>query len=150
MNLLLTRFGFGETFTIGKLFVNNIFFCHTLEDKCREYEDNREGFQIAYEKVEGETAIPTGTYNIVVTYSNKFQKFLPLVEHVPGFEGIRIHAGNTNKDTEGCILVGNYKEDNPMLISNSRATLNKLQPKIQDTLIKGELVTITIVNQQTH
>jgi hypothetical protein len=94
LELKLIRKNFTEQSTIGELSVDGAFECFTLEDKVRPV------------KIKGETAIPAGTYEVAVTFSNKFQKFLPLLLDVPNFDGIRIHTGNTPKDTPDCILVG--------------------------------------------
>lgn len=102
MNISLKRFEFGSTYTVGKLYVDGVYQCFTLEDKVRE----QEGVDVSKWKVSGTTAIPTGTYKVTIDYSNRFQKEMPHVLDVPGFEGIRIHSGNTSKDTEGCILLG--------------------------------------------
>jgi hypothetical protein len=85
--------------TQGELYVNEQFHCYTLEDVVRE-----RGV-----KVYGETAIPGGRYKLAVTFSEHFQKTMPQILDVPMFQGVRIHAGNTNKDTLGCILVGKQK-----------------------------------------
>jgi hypothetical protein len=98
MKLKLLREKSSDDTTIGKLYIENEFFCYTLEDKVRD------------KKVYGETAIPIGTYKVVITWSPRFKRQLPLLVDVPGFDGIRIHPGNTHKDTEGCILVGEYVE----------------------------------------
>ena len=94
MNILVHRFEFGDNYTIGKLFVDGIFYCYTLEDKVRDI------------KIPNETAIPCGTYQVIIDFSNRFQKDMPHILNVPNYEGIRIHSGNTDKDTDGCILVG--------------------------------------------
>lgn len=95
------------------------------------------------EKVYGETAIPEGTYNVVVTPSNRFKRDLPLVENVPGFEGIRIHPGNSAKDTDGCILVGTGKTFET--VTNSREAFDRLFKKIKESLASGEKVTLEVV-----
>lgn len=91
--------------TLGQLFVvedgmDPVFFCFTLEDEMRELGPHGEG------KVFGATAIPAGTYEVVVTFSPKFKKQLPRLLNVPFFSGILMHSGNTDADTMGCILVG--------------------------------------------
>lgn len=98
MKLLLKRIFKGDTYTIGRLFINDKYFCDTLEDKVRDLP--REP------KVYSQTAIPAGTYKVIVNYSPKFKRNLPLLLDVPYFEGIRIHRGNTDKDSSGCILLG--------------------------------------------
>ena len=80
--------------TIGRLYIDDVFFCFTLEDVERDV------------KIYGKTAIPKGLYKVILTRSERFKRVLPLLLEVPGFEGIRIHNGNTAEDTEGCILVG--------------------------------------------
>jgi hypothetical protein len=86
----------GPWFTIGFLNVDDRFFCYTLEDKVRP----------PGEKVPGQTAIPYGRYRVELTPSTRFKRVMPLLLSVPNFTGVRIHAGNTTEDTEGCILVG--------------------------------------------
>ena len=76
------------------------------------------------------SAVPEGTYPVVVTKSWKFGKYLPLLVGVPGFEGIRIHSGNTSKDTDGCILVGQNLEKGKVLMS--RITLERLMKLIEN------------------
>jgi hypothetical protein len=86
--------------TIGTLSIDGLFVCYTLEDIVRP----------AGVKIPGATAIPEGEYRVTVDWSNRFQRFMPKLLEVPGFEGIRIHPGNTHKDTSGCILVGLEKD----------------------------------------
>ena len=142
MKLRLTRTIFGETYTIGRLSVDGVYECDTLEDKCREIDPTGAAFEIGYQKVPGTTAIPSGTYKINITYSPRFQIFLPLLEDVPGFSGVRIHPGNSSHDTEGCILVGEYKNHGDW-ITNSQDAIHKLLPKLQNAT---DEVTITITN----
>ena len=138
MKLLLERTACGPTCSIGDLYVDGAWECFTLEDTQREVE----GKPVVEWKVKNETAIPKGSYNVVVTFSNRFQRDLPLLEGVPGFEGIRIHPGNTSADTEGCILVGRGKTEKT--VTESRAAFNALFPKIQQGLQDGDKVTIEI------
>src|SRR5437773_6046728 len=95
MELLLRRRASAHGCTIGELVVDGVFECYSLEDEVR-----------GGPKIPGQTAIPAGRYRVVITPSQRFGRLLPLLEDVPGFEGIRIHAGNTSADTAGCILVG--------------------------------------------
>lgn len=126
------------TYTIGKLYIDEEYFCDTLEDKDRGLTDDMTVSEIGKIKIKKETAIPTGTYKITITYSNRFKKNMPLINDVKGFEGIRIHSGNTNHDTEGCILVGFNKIKGNVI--NSRDTYNKLF----SILSKSNNITITI------
>lgn len=116
MKLRLERRFLGNSYTIGKLYIDGSYFCDTLEDKVRDLNKNGK-FDNGEVKIYGETAIPYGTYKISVTYSPKFKRDLPLLENVPNFEGIRIHRGNTAKDTSGCILLGENKEKGKVLNS---------------------------------
>jgi hypothetical protein len=130
MNLKVVRKTFTEQSTVGELSVNGKFECFTLEDKVRAV------------KIHGATAIPEGIYEVAITFSEKFQKQLPLLLKVPNYEGVRIHSGNTAADTEGCILVGSSK--GPDFVGNSRAAFKALFPKIEAAL-KKEKVFIQIV-----
>ncbi len=94
------------------------------------------------EKVYGKTAIPAGRYQIVMTYSPRFKRQLPLLLDVPGFEGIRIHAGNTARDTEGCLLPGMARTKTG--VANSRLAFSRIAARIQRAIAKGEEVWITI------
>jgi hypothetical protein len=131
MRLKLERSRCGPKCTIGTLLVDGKVECFTLEDVVR-----------AGEKVYGETAIPAGVYNVVVTPSNRFKRDLPLIENVPNFEGIRIHPGNTAADTHGCILVGAAK--GPDYVSHSREAFDALFKKIKESLGAGEKVTLEV------
>lgn len=98
MKLQLRRIAKRSTYTIGKLYIDGRYTCDTLEDRVRDLSKE--------DKVPGETAIPEGTYDVVVNISPKFRRLLPRLLNVPHFDGILIHRGNTAKDSAGCILVG--------------------------------------------
>lgn len=132
-----------DTYTIGKLYMNNQYWCDTLEDKDRGLKSTMTEEEIFDVKVKGKTAIPTGLYSLAYTFSNKFHKYLPLLLNVKGFSGIRIHAGNTADDSEGCILLGFNKKKGQVI--NSRKTCNDFNHIIENTLDRGELITIEIV-----
>lgn len=128
MKLLLERIYKDPTYTIGKLSIDGVHFCDVLEDVVRP-----DGV-----KVYGQTAIPKGTYEVLLTYSVRFKKVLPQLLNVPMFEGIRIHAGNTAIDTHGCLLVG--INDAKGRVSQSQATMARLMPILE----KGTNIEITI------
>ena len=129
MNIELKRIALKDTYTIGKLYIDGGYFCDTLEDKDRGIEDSMPIEKIMFLKKPHITAIPTGTYTVVLTYSNRFKRIMPLVMNVKGFTGIRIHAGNTSEDTDGCILVGENKAKGKVL--NSKDTYNRLLERIK-------------------
>ena len=124
MKLILTRIARKAEYTIGRLEdENGKKLCDTLEPIWRNYD----GGEL---KIPKKSAIPEGTYRVVTTYSLRFRKYLPLLVGVPGFEGVRIHAGNTSRDTEGCILVGQNLQVGKVLWS--RITLEKLMKLIEN------------------
>lgn len=130
MNLLLTRVFFFDDRTVGRLFIDDIYFCDTLEDKNRDIDHNGI-FNNNEQKVYGETCIPFGKYKVEVTYSPKFKRKLPILLDVPNFEGIRIHRGNDIKDTLGCILVGDINKHNKLI--NSTITEKALVDILNNT-----------------
>lgn len=148
MNLKLVRTDFTETSTIGTLYVNGIQECYVLEDKDRGLEVHQPLAEIEKRKVYGVTAIPYGTYTVVVTKSGRFSQkaghdvYLPLLLKVPGYEGIRIHKGNTEIDSLGCLLPGKVKGVNK--VSNSTDAFKDLNDKINAAIKAGETVTIEI------
>lgn len=138
MKLELKRIAKRPTYTIGRLYIDGQYFCDTCEDCDRGLRDDMPLDYIKHAKVYGITAIPTGTYKVSITYSQKFKKNLPLIHNVKGFEGIRIHSGNTADDSLGCVLVGENKAVGKVL--NSRATMDRLMP----ILLKAKDIEITI------
>lgn len=143
MEVLIDRAWKKDGYTISRLYVNGkLFGCNTLEDTDRGLNQKMDLYEIKYKKVYGKTAIPRGSYECVYTYSNRFKKMLPLLLNVKGFEGIRIHSGNSSKDTEGCILVGlNLKKG---MVLNSREWTNKLVSKMKEAWNRKERVIIVI------
>lgn len=140
MKLTLKRIALRPTYTIGKLYIDDVYFCDTIEDAVRDLNKNGK-FDNGEKKVHSKTAIPYGIYEIKWTYSPRFKKYTPQLMNVPSFEGIRIHAGNTSADTEGCLILGKNKQVGKVL--NSRDTINKFYPIIKEACSNGK-VTIEI------
>ena len=142
MKLELKRIAKKDKYTIGHLYINNKYFCDTLEDPDRGLTSTMSLTEIKAKKIKGDTAIPTGTYKITLDvvspkYSN-FSKYpyvkfcggkMPRLLNIPGYEGVLIHAGNTQKDTEGCLLVGLNKVVGKVI--NSQVTWKKLYEILQ-------------------
>lgn len=136
LNILIKRVALKPTYIIGHMYIDGKYICDTLEDTNRDA--NKNGvFDNGEVKIKGQTAIPYGTYEVVWAYSPKYKRFTPRLLNVPSFEGILIHSGNTSKDTEGCILVGENKKKGMVL--NSRATVNKLYPIIRNACKQGKV-----------
>lgn len=154
MKIFLERKYKKETYTIGKLYINNKFFCNTIEDRDRHLDQNMPLSKIKTVKVAAETAIPTGTYNIrmdIISPKYSLKPWyikncngarLPRLENVPGFDGVLIHSGNTAKDSMGCILPG--VNDVPGMVTKSKETFLMLYDKMRAAYKKGEKITITI------
>ena len=138
VRLLLMRMWNRDKYVIGRLYIDGEFYCNTLEDTDRGLSDTMTLDEIKKKKVYGETAIPSGKYEVIFNYSPKYKKTMPLLLNVKGYSGIRIHSGNTHKDTEGCILVGDNKVVGQVV--NSRIRYNALVERL-----KGKKVTIEIV-----
>ena len=134
MELKLNRIFLGSSATIGELYIDKKYIADTLEDRVRP-----EG-----EKVYGKTAIPEGTYEMVLSYSPRFKKILPEILNVPNFTGIRIHCGNSSADSSGCILVGTWDGEKEDWVSDSKIAFNKLMSLLQEATDKKEPITITI------
>ena len=138
MNLFLWRDTFTEHSSIGQLFVDGPFFCYTLEDRDRAGEP----------KVYGETCIPEGTYRVVIDESARFGRPMPHILDVPGFEGIRIHSGNTDKDTLGCVLLGTTKDVDR--VGGSHVAFDLFYPKLAAALDAGEECWLEITSSRTQ
>jgi hypothetical protein len=109
MTIQVIRKWFSEKSTLGEMFIDGVFHCYTLEDKDRGLQQTDSLVWIKTKKIFGVTAIPYGTYHCKLTMSNRFQRVLPEIMDVKGFAGVRIHAGNSDVDTEGCVLLGKTK-----------------------------------------
>lgn len=129
MRLTLKRIANRPTYCIGRLYINGKYFCDTLEDTDRGMSSAMGEDMLKELKIKGETAIPVGIYKVLITYSPKYKKNMPLINNVPAFSGIRIHSGNSAKDTEGCILVG--KNTVVGRLTESRNTYNALFKRLQ-------------------
>ena len=154
MKILVDRKWKKDAYTIGKLYVDSMFFSNTLEDKDRSLTNSMSLEEIKKMKKAGETAIPTGTYKVKMDIvSPKYSKSnwyvkncngarMPRLEKVPGYDGVLIHAGNTAKDTEGCILVG--KNDVKGMVTKSKDYFLKLYNIMYTAYKRGEDIEITI------
>lgn len=134
MRLLLERIALRDTYTIGRLYVDGQYLCDTLEDRVRDLSTER--------KVPGETAIPPGTYDVVVNISPKFKRLLPRLLRVPHFDGILIHSGNRPEDSAGCILVGENRVRG--MVSNSRYWEKRVTELLLEAQGKGDDIKITV------
>lgn len=123
--------------TIGELLVNGKHFCYTLEDKDRGLKQTDSLFSIKARKMFGITAIPAGRYEIALTYSNRFKKYMPQLLNVPGYEGIRIHIGNLPEHTEGCLLVGMDKATDRII--DSRIAFEQLMDLFKKAATIGKI-----------
>lgn len=140
MELKLKRIARKPTYTIGKMYINGEYFCDTIEDVDRGLKQTDDLNKISSVKVKGQTAIPVGRYLVTKTFSTRFKRNMYLLNNVPGFAGIRIHAGNTDKDTEGCLILGKNKAVGKVL--ESRDTVNAFE-KVLDK-VTNEKIYMTV------
>lgn len=142
MKLTLKRKFLGANYTIGDLFIDDKFFCNTIEDTVRELPlicpNTPKGISCTCpDKVYAETAIPFGTYKVTMKYSPKFKRVLPYLHNVPHFIGILIHSGNDQTASAGCIIVGKNKVKGKVLESRATSdTLNAILSKEKDIIIE--------------
>jgi Steigviridae/Suoliviridae L,D-carboxypeptidase/transpeptidase len=139
MELLLQREPSTLNSTPGTLSIDGAFECFTLEDVVREVP----GKPASTWKIANQTAIPVGTYQVIIDFSTRFQRQMPHILNVPGFDGIRIHSGNTAADTDGCILLGKARNGLDDVIE-SRDVFDNFFPKLQDAINQGEQVRIIV------
>lgn len=143
--LKLVRKWFTDNTTIGDLFIDGTWKCYILEDKFRDPDGS--GNTEADEKIMHHTAIPYGTYEIIISYSNRFKKHLPLLLNVPHFKGIRMHPGNDKDDTSGCLLPGIDKTEDNKAVTYSRKTFQDLF-EVLKIMCAHEKVKIHITNER--
>ena len=130
MELLLQREPSSAHATLGKLYVDGVFECDTLEDVVRAV------------KIQNETAISAGRYRVIITFSAHFKRMLPLLLNVLNYLGVRIHSGNTDKDTEGCILTGIRVNDD--FVGHSRDEFDRLFAKMEAAIAAGQEIWLTV------
>ena len=138
MKIKVVRHTFTDKSTIGDLFIDDKWECYTLEDKVRENPVQ----SVDEWKIKGETAIPVGIYELIVDRSHRFQRQLPHILGVPGFTGVRVHAGNNDKNTEGCVLLGQNMKKN--WIGKSRLAFDSFFEKLLEALAENKKVTLEI------
>ena len=142
LELTLTRAHFFPTCCIGDLTVDDAPECFTLEDTVRNP---------GSPKVAGATAIPYGRYRVVIDQSVRFHQPMPHILDVPGFDGIRIHSGNTSADTEGCVLLGSvWNIDRPDWIGGSHVAFEAFAAKLREALAVGKECWITVQAAKTR
>lgn len=154
MELIVDRKWKRQSYTISNLTIDGKWFCNVLEDADRGLDDSMPLAKIKELKKPSITAIPKGTYEITLDvisprfctkafYKQVCNGKLPRLLNVKGFEGILIHAGNTDKDTDGCLLVGQNKVKGQVI--NSQDTFKELYKLLKDKHDKGEKITIKIL-----
>lgn len=152
MKLLLKRIAKQKTYTIGKLYINGVYECDTLEDTDRGLSNDMSIDEIKKKKEYGQTAIPTGSYEVTMnvvspkfrnrSWAKPYNGKLPRLIDVHGYEGVLIHVGNKPEDTLGCLLVGQNKIKGQVV--NSTATFHKLMEKLTEANENNEKIIITI------
>lgn len=142
LNLYVHRAWCKPNYTIGRFYLDGKLICNTLEDTCRD----------GGVKIPKETCIPTNgckingktaplRYPVLMTYSPKYGRIMPLIDRVPDFQGIRIHSGNDNTHTEGCLLLGENTQVGKVL--NSKYWVEIVTNEIKKAIAEGKKVYIT-------
>lgn len=138
MNILLKRIAKKPLYTIGKLYIDNVYFCDVIEDTDRGLDQGMTLSEISSKKVKNETAIPTGTYTVTLNivspkfknreWAKPYNGKVPRLLNVPGFDGVLIHPGTDQNSTSGCLIVGQNKVVGKVI--NSQATFHALMKKL--------------------
>ena len=142
MKLTLQRRASKGGATIGKLFIDGVYACCTLEDEIRQVK----GQPVESWKVHGKTAIPAGDYLVTLEDSGRFGPDTLTINNVPGFKYIRMHAGNTSADTEGCPLLGMQATETTLIGGTSRPAVALVKGEVMRAITRGEKVTIEVRN----
>ena len=139
MRIRVKRVHLEPEYTVSDFCIDGVFQCYVLEDAVREVK----GVPVSKWKIATKTAIPAGTYNVIVNWSEHFQQMLPLIENVEGFTGIRIHKGNTAGYTDGCLLLGMAWLGDAAIL-RSKDAFNLVFSLIQGAWSRGEKITLEI------
>ena len=153
MKITVNRIAKRDTYTIGKLYIDDKYFCDTIEDKDRGLKQDMSLAEIKQKKVKHQTAIPAGTYDVTLNvvspkYSQKpwyvqlCGAKMPRILNIPGYDGVLIHPGNTANDTSGCLIVG--KNTVVGKVTESRVVFKQLYTKLKEAVSSGQKITITI------
>lgn len=142
MKLTLQRRESKAGATIGKVCKDGVFLCFSLEDQIREVP----GQPVESWKVHGKTAIPAGEYRVTLENSGRFGPDTLTINDVPGFQYIRMHAGNTVADTEGCPLLGMQATETSLIGGTSRPAVALVKGEVERAIARGEPVTIEVRN----
>ena len=156
MKLLLKRIYTCSTYTIGNLYIDNVYVCDTLEDTDRMLDDSMKEEKILSIKIKDQTAIPTGTYNILMNvvspkyskkqyYLNVCNGKVPRLDNVKGYAGVLMHVGNYAKDTSGCILLGYNRQKGAVL--DSKKAFEKVYKILKAAYDNGKKIDITILRR---
>lgn len=128
-----------DGYAIGRMYIDGVFFCNTLEDTDRGLMQSMSVGEIMNTKIAGATAIPVGQYKVARTWSPRFKRLMPQIMNVKGFAGVRVHAGNTANDTEGCVLLGDNTAKGRL--TNSRKRVTEFETKLQ---VNGDIADFII------
>ena len=143
LKVLLDRRWAKPDYSIGRWYVNGELWCNTLEPTDRGLYSYMSTEEIKKIKVIGKTAIPKGKYQITMSYSPKFKRYLPLINDIKCFSRVLVHVGNYPKDTEACIILG--KNNKVGMVSNSTYWVNKFVEKVNEAINHGEIVSLEIL-----
>lgn len=143
LHLTLIRAYKKDTYTIGRLYAGGRFICNTIEDKDRGLNQFMSESDIQKVKVKAETAIPIGTYKLVVSMSPKFGRKLIEIQNVPAYSGVRVHRGNTAQDSAGCVIVGMNTEKGK--VTNSTKYEELLTTMVESAINNKEECYLTII-----